>query len=87
MSIQNCDVTVILRDSEGVQVGSESAIGTTDDDGATVVINYGYVPNILDAAPSDITRTLLPPPVPLAPPSGVSRTDDAGANTSTLSFT
>jgi hypothetical protein len=86
MPTQNCDVAVILRDSEGVQVGSENALGTTEDNGVTVVVPLGYLPSLLTAPLADITRTVIPPPVYLPAPAGVSRLDDVEANTSTLSF-
>lgn len=88
MTTKTVSIQIVWRDPETNDViAGENTTGTTEDEGATVVIGNGYVPNILTANPADIQRTLIPPPTELPPPSGVSRVDDVEANTSTLTFT
>lgn len=88
MTTKGVSIQVLIRDPDTNEVLTlEPAYGTTDDEGATVVIGNGYLPSLLTVDPVNILRTLIPPPTDLPPPSGVSRVDDAEANTSTLTFT
>ncbi len=87
-------IEVYVRDDEfGTNSGTpfnilnvETALGTTEDEGVTVVIGNGYVPSIGSAAPADIKVTVHQPPVFNQPAALVSRVDDAVENTSTLTF-
>ena len=94
MTTKHCTVEVYLRDNaEGTiagvpnaHIGVESAQGTTEDDGTTVVVPNGYLPSIHLAAAADIKVTVHLPSVENQPAELVSRVDDAEANTSTLTF-
>lgn len=88
MTLKNLAIQVLIRDPDTQEViSAETVQGTTEDEGATVVIPIGYVPNILTVPPADILRTLIPIPTELPLPSGISRTDDVVSETSTLTFT
>jgi hypothetical protein len=78
---------VLTRDENNEILNNESAQGTTEDEGTTVVIDAGYVPNILTALPSDILRTVHQPSVDKPAPTGVDRTEDIENSKSILAFT
>lgn len=80
-------VEVFVRNAEGEIIVVQSAQGTTDDGGATVVIGNGNVPDIENVPASDIKVTLHPAPIEKVPEALTGRVDDAEANTSTLTFT
>lgn len=63
--IKTVFINVNLRDETGEVVGSDSASGHTTDDGATITVPVGYLPNITDAAPEDIHITVQSPPTPI----------------------
>ncbi len=86
MATKGVNIFMLQRDENGDVSGSTSTYGTTEDEGATVLIGLGYVPGIENAPVTDIELTLLPLPVQLPTPASVSRTDDVEANTSTLVF-
>jgi hypothetical protein len=94
MTTKAASIEVYVRDNAEGTIGGtpfgiltvESAQGTTDDEGATVVIGNGYVPSIGNAAPADIKVTVHAPPVEKQPAELLSRVDDAIENTSTLTF-
>ena len=86
MTTKTADISITIRDTEGNPISNQNAIGATNDDGVTVTINLGYLADILTVPPADIVFNLIPPPVPLAPASVVSRTDDVENNTSTITF-
>ena len=88
MVTKNISLVALVRDPQTNEiVTSDPGFGTTEDEGTTVVIPHGYMPNILTVNPSDILRTLIPIATDIGPPSGVSRVDDPDLNTSTLTFT
>ena len=68
-------------------VGTNQALGITEDDGLTCVIPNGYVPNIETTPAEDIRVTLIPPQTLITPATLTSRVNDVEANTSTLTFT
>ena len=82
------DIVVTQRDPNDpeVVIGNQMAYGTTEDDGITVVIPLGYVPDLVTSAMSDVVMNVTRPPVPKAPTRVVSRTDDFEAGTSTIVF-
>jgi hypothetical protein len=79
-------VDAYIRDGEGTVVTVQSAQGTTEDGGVTVVVPNGYLPNIDSVPAADIRVIVSPPPVEHQPAAFVSRVDDAEANTSTITF-
>jgi hypothetical protein len=94
MPTKPCTVEVMVRDDEhGTNSGRpfyilnvETAQGSTEDEGATVVIGNGYVPSIHLAAAVDIQVTVHQPSEIKTPAALVARVDDAIENTSTLTF-
>ncbi|MCE2646568.1 MAG: hypothetical protein LW835_15435 [Burkholderiaceae bacterium] len=94
MPTKPCTVEVMVRDDEhGTNSGTpfyilnvEMAQGSTEDEGATVVIGNGYVPSIHLAAAADIQVTVHQPSEIKTPAALVTRVDDAIENTSTLTF-
>ena len=94
MTTRAASIDVLVRDdAQGTATGTpfgvinvEMAQGTTEDDGVTVVIGNGYLPNIGSAAPADIKVTVHQPPIETQPAALLSRVDDAVENTSTLTF-
>lgn len=86
MTTKSIDLSLTLRDETGFPYSTQNAVGSTDDDGITVVIPLGYLPNIETAPLTDLTANLLPLPVPVTPVSIVSRTNDYDNNTSTIVF-
>ncbi|MCA3080531.1 MAG: hypothetical protein ING71_17285 [Rhodocyclaceae bacterium] len=86
MTTKTVSLQVLLRDENQQVISAENAIGSTEDDGATVTIPNGYLPSILTVPTTDILRTVIPPPTDLPAPSSVARTNDEEANTSTLVF-
>jgi len=94
MATKPVTIEVYVRDDEHGTTGGtpfgilnvESAQGSTDDEGVTVVIGNGYLPNVAVVAPADIKVTVHQPSVFNQPAELVSRVDDAVENTSTLTF-
>lgn len=86
MTTKTVDLSLDARDAEGNVYFTHPAIGTTENEGVTVVIPIGYLPPIEVTPLSDLRMTLIPPPEPKHPVSLVSRVDDAEAGTSTLTF-
>ncbi|MFO0293784.1 MAG: hypothetical protein ACK51F_10630 [Rhodospirillales bacterium] len=94
MPTRAASIDVLVRDDElGTTGGTpfgvlnvETAQGTTDDDGVTVIVGNGYLQSIGFAAPADIKVTVHQPPVEIQPAALVNRVDDAIENTSTLTF-
>lgn len=94
MTTKHVTVEVYVRDDEHGTTGGtpfgilnvESAQGETNDEGVTVVIGNGYLPNIANVEPADIKVTVHQLPVFNQPAELVSRVDDAEANISTLTF-
>lgn len=82
------DLVVTLRDPNDptAVIGNQMAYGTTEDDGVTVVIPLGYVPDIVTSAMSDVVMNVTHPPVPKTPTGVVSRTDDYENGISTIVF-
>lgn len=80
------DLSLTLRDETGFAYSAQNAVGTTNDEGTTVVIPLGYMPNLVDAPLTDLAANVLQPAVPLTPTRVVSRTDDFEAGTSTIVF-
>jgi hypothetical protein len=86
MTSKIADLSVSIRDQDGYIYTAQNAVGTTEDDGVTVVIPLGYMPNLVDAQMSDLVFSVIPPPVSKTPTAVVSRTDDYESGTSTLVF-
>lgn len=86
MATKTVDLLLEVRDEEGVVNVTHPAIGTTEDEGVTVVIPLGYIPPLPGAPVSDLRMTLLPLPEPVFPTALISRVDDFEAGTSTLTF-
>jgi len=91
---KSVSIQVLIRDGipteehpNGQIINAESAQGTTEDDGGTVRIPVGYLPNILTALPSDILRTVHQPSVDKPAPTDVERTEDTENSESILAFT
>lgn len=87
MPTMQVTVEAFIRDGEGQIITVETAPGTTEDDGATVIIPNGYVPNLLTTPAVDVRVTLHLDPIFKQPAELVTRVNDAEANTSTLTFT
>lgn len=83
---KTADLSILIRDPEGNVMGNQNAIGTTDDDGVTVVIPLGYLNDIQNVPLSDLTFNVIAPAVPKAPTAVVSRVDDVENNVSTIVF-
>lgn len=77
-------IQVLLRDAENNIVGGECSSGYTEDDGVTCVVPLGYLPNIQNAAPSDIILTVQPPATITNPVSYVSSANDEEGGTRTV---
>ncbi len=86
MTTKTVDLSLDVRDEEGNVYFTHPAIGTTEDDGVTVVIPIGYLPPIEEAPLSDLRMNLIPLAEPKFPVSLVSRVNDVEAGTSTLTF-
>ena len=86
MATKNVDLNVLIRDTEGNIVSTQNALGTTEDEGVTVIVPAGYVSDIGSVPIADVTVKLIPLPIDLAPTAVVSRTDDLEANTCTVVF-
>lgn len=76
-----CDVQVLVR-IDGQVIGSDYAMGTIEDDGATVVVPIGYLPNIAAAVADDIVLHITEPLETYAPVEFVGRIDNAEAGLS-----
>lgn len=79
-------VQVLIRDPENNIIGSECANGTTEDDGATITVPLGYLPNMANAAPNDIILTVQPPPTTTSPVAMTGRVDDTENAISTITL-
>jgi hypothetical protein len=86
MAVKNVDLNVLIRDPEGNIVSTENALGTTEDEGVTVVVPVGYVPHIGTVPIADVSLTLIPLPEVKPPASVVGRSDDFEAGNSTIIF-
>lgn len=84
MATRRVSIEVPVRNSDGVVDYVENAMsGYTDDDGKTIVIPNGYVPNIGKAFPNEV-RVILHTDPEEKTGTFVSRVDDSEANTSTI---
>lgn len=81
-----CAVEAFVRNADNEIVTVDNVQGTTADDGVTVVIPIGFLPNISRCAPADIKVTVFPKPAETQPAALVSRVDDPIAAISTLKF-
>lgn len=83
------DIFMVTRDPEtGDPNGSTSQAGTTEDDGATVVIGLGYLPGIATAAANgDVTVTVLTTTQDVFEPTAADAVPDVENNTQTITFT
>lgn len=86
MSQKTVSIQVAIRDGNGEIISNDSVQGYTEDEGVTVVIPIGYLPNAGSAPIEDWEILVHTPPTDFNPQSLVSRTDDAQAETSTLVF-
>lgn len=86
MVMKNVDINVLRRDPEGNITSTENAIGTTEDDGVTVIVPLGYVSHIGDVPIADVSLTLIPQPEVKPPSAVVSRMDDFETGNSTITF-
>lgn len=73
-------VQLVGRDADGNVISSDSVNGYTDDDGVTVVIGQGYLPNLANAAKGDVTLTIAPPTVESVPAVASVLADDGYGN-------
>ena len=85
--MKNVYVQVNIRNTEGDIVEQESAPGTTVDDGVTVIVPIGYLPNINKAQPSDILLTVSAPSTQVIPTGIVDDVSDEVSGSRTLTFT
>ncbi len=67
-------------------VSAGEAQGTTEDEGQTCVLLYGYLPWLADAAPEDIRITVHQPAVVIEAPTVASITPDEVNGTQTIVF-
>jgi hypothetical protein len=83
------DIFMVTRDPEtGDPTGSLSQAGTTEDDGATVLIGLGYLPGIATAAANgDVTVTVLTTTTDIFEPTAAEAVPDVENNTQTITFT
>lgn len=86
MPQKTVSIQVAIRDSEGEIISNDSVQGTTEDEGVTVRIPIGYLPNAGSAPIEDWEILVHTPPTDFNPQSVVSRTDDTEAGTSTIVF-
>lgn len=86
MPTETVAVDAYIRDESNEIVTVQSAMGTTQDGGITVVVPNGTLPNIDSVPAADIRVIVSPPPVEYQPAAFVARVNDAEANTSTLTF-
>lgn len=87
MTTKNAVVEVYVRDPDTQEIMNvETGVGTTEDDGATVVIPAGYCSSIGLAAPADIKITVTPLPVVTQPAGFLARSEDTENALSTLTF-
>lgn len=89
MTTKIVTVTVNMRennDPQGSIVSSTQVDGTTEDEGTTVVVPIGYLPDVPNAFPADITVSVHEPPTEHTSATFGSRTDDTNAGTSTIVF-
>lgn len=61
------NITVTYRDVDGTITGVAQAMGTTEDDGATVTFPAGYLPGLAVAAKEDVEITVYQAPVVFTP--------------------
>lgn len=73
-------VQLVGRNADGNVISSDSINGYTDDDGVTVVIGQGYLPNLANAAKGDVTLTIVPPAVESKPAVASVLADDGYGN-------
>ena len=86
MATKNVDLNVLIRDTEGNIISTQNALGTTEDEGVTVIVPVGYVSDIGSVPIADVTLTLIPQPEVKPPSAVVGRTDDFETGNSTITF-
>lgn len=92
MATRMVSVEVFLRDETGAIIGIDSCnAGTTEDDGLTIILPRGYLPNIGDAAPGDVRVIIHNPPTEIGNKPGtgatfIERTEFADSETQTISL-
>lgn len=86
MTTKAAFVQVVVRDPEGNVIATDAANGTTDDEGVTITVPIGYLPNVENAAPGDITVTVIPAATVINPAGYVSSSDDTENLTRTVIF-
>ena len=86
MATKTVDLLLEVRDAEGVVNVTHPAIGSTEDEGVTVVIPIGYIPPLEESPIADLRMTLIPLAQQVYPTALVSRVNDPEAGTSTLTF-
>lgn len=87
MPQKTCLVEALIRDpGTGEVLSNQMANGTTEDDGATVVIPAGYCPDIASVPAADIKVTVYQPPVEHQPVGFLTRSEDTENALSTLTF-
>ena len=77
-----------LRDEENNINGSVQHYGTTEDEGVTVVVGLGYLPNIATAAAQgDVQVEVATTTIESFQPGGASAVPDVENNIQTITFT
>lgn len=64
------------RDGEGNIIGNPNAVGSTDDEGLTIVVPLGYLPGIENAPPEDVFIVVNQPATEVAVGSLTVTTDE-----------
>lgn len=85
MSQKQVEITAVTRDAEQNSLGTQSTFGWTEDDGATVTIGVGYLPDLENCLPGDITVSVNT--VTARQAQGVTRTLDEENGVQVLSLT
>ena len=80
-------VRVLMRDQEtGEVVGENVCSGWTDDEGATVTMGIGNLPQLATAQPGDIRLSVFQPSVIYDPVTMISLVEDTESGMQTLTF-
>lgn len=85
MATKSVSVTTITRDENQNPISETTCEGTTEDDGATVTMGYGNLPEIGQCAPGDIIVRVST--VRVIPSTLVGQTVDEEQGTVTFSLT
>lgn len=84
MTTKSVSVTTITRDENGNQVNETTCEGVTNDDGLTVTMGIGNLPEITQVAPGDIIVRVST--VNVTQPTLVSIEEDGETGLQTITF-